>query len=70
MNAQRKLGGELQVGDTIAVWWADHRDTIRGLRPYDGNLAYLFPDGAQIAQFALCKSGMTIDNSDYYEVIQ
>jgi hypothetical protein len=59
-------GSELKVGDTIEVWWTPRRDTIVGLKPYTGPLANLFPEGAQIAEFALLKTGMTIDNSDLY----
>lgn len=65
----QKYGSELKVGDTIAVWWQPNRDRIIGLRPYHGPLAYLFPNGAQLADFALNKSGMTIDNGDIFEVI-
>jgi hypothetical protein len=61
------LGSELRVGDTIEVWWAHGRDTITGLRPYRGPLAYLFSEGAQLASFALNRSGMTIDNADTFE---
>lgn len=62
-------GGTLKVGDTIDVWWQPHRDTIMRLRPYDGPLAHIFKEGAQLADFAINKSGMTIDNSDYYDVL-
>lgn len=65
----RVLGSELQVGDTIEVWWQPHRDTITELRRYDGPLAYLFPKGAKIATFALLKGGMTIENDEYFELI-
>lgn len=64
-----KLGSALKVGDTIEVWWAPRRDTITALRPYTGPLAQHFPQGAQLAEFALCKLGMTIDNGEIYEVI-
>lgn len=63
------LGADLRVGDTIAVWWANKRDTITRLTPYTGKLASLFPKGAQIAEFALAPTGMTIDNEDYYEIL-
>lgn len=66
---RRVSGSELRVGQTIAVWWKPQRDTITGLTPYVGPLAYLFPSGAQLAEFALYKVGMTIDNADIYEVI-
>ena len=60
------LGSELRAGDTIEVWWAPQRDMIIELRPYAGPLAHLFPKGAQIASFALLKSGLTIDNEDVF----
>ena len=64
-----KSGKELKVGDTLAVWWKGKRDTVTKLTPYTGPLAYLFPEGAQLAEFAVFSVGMTIDNSDDYEVI-
>ena len=66
---ERVYGRELKVGDTIEVWWHPHRDTIVSLRPYEGSLLKLWTDGAQIAEFALLKTGMTIDNGDIYEKI-
>lgn len=62
-------GSELKVGDTIEVWWRPQRDTIVSLKPYTGPLSYLFPKGAQIAIFALLKTGMTIDNNDIYQKV-
>lgn len=59
-------GKDLEVGDVIEVWWAPRRDTITRLEPYTGTLQDLFPEGAQIARFAQCTGGMTIDNSDVY----
>jgi hypothetical protein len=69
MKVQDRRGAELKVGDTIAVWWRPGRDHIIRLEPYQGRLAYLFPKGAQLAYFALCHSGMTIDNDDVYSVV-
>jgi hypothetical protein len=66
---KRVKGSALKVGDTIEVWWAPNRDTITGLRKYDGPLAHLFPDGAKLADFALLKTGMTIDNGNFYNRI-
>lgn len=63
------LGASLRVGDTIEVWWSPRRDTITRLQPYRGPLAHLFKDGAQIASFALLRTGMTIDNSADYVVL-
>ena len=65
----RVLGSELKVGDTIETVWNPNRDTILALEPYIGPLDYLFEHGAQAASFALLKDGMTIDNGDYYIVI-
>jgi hypothetical protein len=61
-------GSDLKVGDVMKVWWQTHRDTITELRPYRGPLQSLWPEGAQIAIFAYLTTGMTIDNSDDYEV--
>ena len=52
-------GTDLRVGDTIEVWWAGNRDTITALRPYTGPLACL--KDARLAEFALLKTGMTIE---------
>lgn len=77
MTTVQTKGSDLKVGQTIKVWWSSsqrragkppNEDTITELTPYKGPLSYLFPQGAQIAVFAHCP-GMTIDNSDYYEVV-
>lgn len=71
MAELRKLGAELRPGDTIAVFWSPGRDTIMSLRPYEGPLVAIFtkqPPGAQLAQFALNKVGMTIENGDIFTV--
>lgn len=60
------LGKDLKVGDTIEVWWRPRRDTITNLAPYTGPLAYLFKDGARLAEFAICQSGMTVENDRYF----
>jgi hypothetical protein len=65
-----KLGSALCIGDVIAVWWTPGHDIITNLRPYSGPLAPIFPHGAQLADFALNKSGMTIENNILYEVIE
>jgi len=59
-------GAELQVGDTIGVWWDKHtkRDTVSELREYNGTYANdpkVFPFGARIARF-VSDNGMTIPN--------
>ena len=65
---KRKLGKELKVGDTIEVWWG--RDRITALRPYNGPLAHLWADqgGARLADFALNKTGMTIEPHMRFDV--
>jgi hypothetical protein len=69
MNATKTVSGsELQVGDTIEVWWTPNRDTILSLEPYRGPLTNLFAEGAQIASFAV-GPGMTIDNGERYELV-
>ena len=60
-----KLGAALKVGDVIRFPFSKmHR--ITKLEPYTGPLAYLFPEGAQLASFDT-GLGMTIDNSNYYD---
>lgn len=66
MSRERIFGREIKPGDTIEVWWTPQRDTVISLRPYNGPLAHLFKDGAQLAEFALNKVGMTIDNGDLF----
>ena len=60
---QRTSGKHLRVGDTIEVWWGNGRDTITGLRPYNGPLSHLWDryGGARLADFAINKVGMTIE---------
>ena len=62
------LGADLRVGDVIETWWQPNRDTILSLVPYTGPLIYLFPEGAQIASFAI-GPGMTINNGELFERI-
>ena len=62
-------GSALKVGDVIEVWWAPKRDTILTLKPYNGNLKDLWPEGAQLAYFAQCTGGMTIENHATYTVL-
>lgn len=66
MSTERCLGSTLRVGDVIEVWWQPNRDTIIALRPYTGPLKHLWKHGAQIADFAILETGMTIDNGAYY----
>lgn len=66
------LGKDLKVGDVVAglLWSSTHKDVITSLEPYSGPLSYLWKEGAQIARFALCEGGMTIDNGEAFEVIR
>lgn len=66
-----KLGRDLQVGDTIVVWWGNGRDTITALRPYRGRLESLWKEhgGARLADFAINTVGMTIEPQIVYEVV-
>lgn len=57
-------GGDLKPGDFIEVWWSPRRDMITHFEAYKGPLAYLWPKGARIAYFGICKTGMTIGNDD------
>lgn len=60
-------GSALRVGDTIEVWWRPGRDTITKLVPYTGCLPCLH--GAQLADFALLPTGMTIEPQMLYRVL-
>lgn len=62
-----KTAEQLQVGDTIAVWWHPNRDTITKLQPYTGPLECI--KGARLADFAINRSGMTLESGSIYEVI-
>ena len=57
----RVFGSELKPGDTIEVWWAPNRDQITDLKPYTGVYRDGILKGAQLASFALNKTGMTIE---------
>ena len=61
MATERVFGSELRAGDTIETWWAPNRDTITALKPYRGVYENDILKGAQIASFALNKTGMTIE---------
>ncbi len=72
-KVRTKFGSELNIGDTIKVWWRPGRDRITGKKAYkrswcaDPNPAF---DGCWIAEFALLSTGMTIFPSDVFEVIE
>ncbi len=57
---------DLRVGDTIEVWWQPNRDTITKLYPYRGPYENGILKGARIAEFAINKSGMTIEAGSEY----
>jgi len=67
---KHKLGKDLKVGDTIGVWWSGGRDRITRLTPYRGPLEYLWENdgGARIADFAVNRTGMTIEPGEVFEV--
>ena len=63
------LGAELREGHTICAWWG--RDTILSLRPYDGPYKGMPGwDGCRIAEFARCKTGMTIFAGEQFDVVR
>ncbi len=70
-------GKELQVGDTIEVWWAPRRDTIVSFRKHSAPAEWyaslhgspIEPGSVRIAEFALLKGGMTVFPADQYELI-
>jgi hypothetical protein len=69
---RRTTGRQLRVGDTIEVWWGNGRDTITGLRPYNGPLSHLwdrYGGGVRLADFAINKVGMTIEPQMIYNVL-
>ena len=69
---QRTPGDQLRVGDTIEAWWGNGRDTITGLRPYNGPLSHLWDQyggGARLADFALNSVGMTIEPQIMFNVL-
>jgi len=71
-QTQRTRGRQLRVGDTIEVWWGNGRDTITGLRPYNGPLSHLwdrYGGGARLADFAVNKVGMTIEPQIVFSVV-
>lgn len=65
----RVLGTDLRAWDVIEVWWSPKRDTIISLKPYTGAIAHVFRAGAQIAEFAMNKNGMTIENDAIFTVV-
>lgn len=67
-DAPTKLGRELQVGDIVEVWWAPGRDQVRSLRPLTGPLADLFDGEGRMAEFAVNRTGMTIEPLGRYRV--
>jgi hypothetical protein len=62
----RTFGKDIRVGDVIVTWAGKKR--VVGLKPYTGPLAYLWPEGAQLADFDI-GSGMTIAGNDLLDVV-
>jgi len=65
---KRLLGKDLLVGDVIERWWEPGEDTITKLEPYVGVLRVL--EGAQLASFKTCKTGMTIEPGMMFDVLR
>ena len=61
-----KSGSDLKVGDHIKVWWKPGTDLITNLTPYSGPLKCL--KDAMIADFAINKTGMTIEPHGIFKV--
>jgi hypothetical protein len=59
-------GRELKIGDVINTWAGKKR--IVGFKDYTGPLAYLWPEGARLADFDI-GVGMTIANNDRIEIV-
>lgn len=64
-----KTTTQLKVGDTIKVWWQPGRDTITGLKPYNGPLLETLGRGTKLAEFAINKCGMTLEAGASFETI-
>ena len=63
----RKTTEQLQVGDTLTVWWPPGRDTLLSLTPYQGSLSCL--KGALTAEFALLPSRfMTLEAAAVWKI--
>jgi hypothetical protein len=62
-------GIDLKIGDEIEVWWRPGVDRVTALAPYKGNLEALLGPGAQVAEFALSRLGMTIEPGVIYDVV-
>jgi hypothetical protein len=65
----RKYGNELNVGDTINVWWSPGQDVIKRFTDYTGpykmQREFL---GARIAKFTVKNLSMTVLAEDIFEV--
>lgn len=62
-----KLGKDLEVGDTIGVWWRPGWDRITALTPYEGCLDCL--PATRQADFALSSAGMVIGANTAFRVM-
>lgn len=69
-----KKGKDLKVGDTIKTWWSaksgKSQDRITAIEPYNGRLAYLWPNGAKFLYFLYNRGGMTIGNDEEVEIVK
>ena len=65
-----KTTEQLKVGDTIEVWWSPKRDTITRLTPYKGPLLDVLGEGTRLAEFALLKSGMTMEAGARFNTVE
>ena len=66
----QKTGDQLKPGDIIHVWWKPGRDQIVSLRPYTGPFECQCLIGARVAEFALNKTGMTIEKHMVFETVE
>lgn len=69
MKTQWVPTADLRVGDTLAVWWGNGRDTITALRTYSGPLEDVLGAGSKLAEFALFKTGMILEGHGLYQRI-
>jgi hypothetical protein len=61
-------GRELQVGDTIELWYGPKRGTITEFGPHD-DPHNLFGGEARVAEFAQTHLGMTIEPDGFYTLL-
>lgn len=66
-RTEKTAGRDLRIGDMLDLWLGLSR--IVAMRPYDGPLKALWPEGAFIADFDN-GHGMTISNNDFLPVVR